>query len=206
MPPPDHSGPPPKFHGGRDILSTTFSTNSGSVDSLKPSASCALSPNRRQIRPIVDLLNPDRSAICLRDQWVASLGVSSSVATTTCSTCSTVIDGGRPGRGSSTSPSSRRCTNRPRHLPTVAGCTPNSAATCLFGVPSAHASTILQRWASAWDDFARRAQRASVSRSSAVSFSSAFGRPVLAIAASLTYLTNLRRRTLAEWSGADHAQ
>src|SRR5512132_993910 len=176
--------------------STTFSTTSGSVDSLKVSARCGLSPNRRQIRPIVDLLNPDRSAIEFRDQWVASLGVSSSVATTTCSTCSTVIDGGRPGRGSSTSPSSRRCTNRPRHLPTVAGCTPNSAATCLFGVPSAHASTILQRCASAWDDFARRAQRASVSRSSAVSFSSAFGRPVLAIAASLTYLANLRRRTL----------
>jgi hypothetical protein len=104
-----------------------------------------LRPKFRQIRPIVDLLSPDLSAICFRDQWVASGGVSSSVATITRSTCSTVIDGGRPGRSSSISPSSRRATKRPRHLPTVAGCTPSSAATWVFGVPSAQASTILQR-------------------------------------------------------------
>src|SRR5215213_9994399 len=178
-------------------MSTTLSTNSGSVDSLKVSVRCGLRPKVRQIRPIVDLLSPDLSAICLRDQWVASVGVSSSVATTTASTCSTVIDGGRPGRSSSISPSSRRATKRPRHLPTVAGCTPRSAATCVFGAPSAHASTILERWASAWDDLARRDQRTSVSRSAAVSRSSAFGRPVLAMAASLTYPSNFRRRTLA---------
>jgi hypothetical protein len=65
-----------------------------------------------------------------------------------------------------------------------------------LGVPSAQASTILQRWASAWDDFARRDQRTSVSRSAAVSRNSAFGRPVLAMAASLTYPSNFRRRTL----------
>jgi hypothetical protein len=40
------------------------------------------------------LLSPTLSAIDFRDQWVASRGVSSSVATTTRSTCSTVIDGG----------------------------------------------------------------------------------------------------------------
>jgi hypothetical protein len=38
---------------------------------------------------------------------------------------------------------------------------------------------------SAWDDFARRDQRTSVSRSAAVSHSSAFGRPVLAMSPSL---------------------
>src|SRR6266568_857371 len=160
--------------------STTLSTNSGSVDSLKVSARCGLSPKARQIRPIVDLLSPDLAAIDLRDQWVALLGVSSSVATTTASTCSTVIDGGRPGRSSSVSPSSRRLINRLRHLETVSGCTPTAAATCLFGVPSAQASTILHRCASACELFARRDQRTSVARSSSVSSSVALGgRPVL---------------------------
>src|SRR6266540_1402769 len=183
--------------------STTLSTNSGSVDSLKVSTRCGLSPNLRQIRPIVDLLSPERAAIDVRDQCVAFPGVSSSVATTTASTCSTVIDGGRPGRSSSGSPSNRRVINRPRHLPTVAGCTPSKAATCVFGVLSAHASTILHRCASACDDFARRDQRSSVARSSAVSLSSAFGRPVRVIERSLTYPANFRRRTLALQHGPD---
>jgi hypothetical protein len=60
--------------------------NSGSVDSLKLSVRCGLRPKVRQIRPILDVLSPDLSAICLRDQWVASRGVSSSVATITPST------------------------------------------------------------------------------------------------------------------------
>ncbi|WP_372455793.1 hypothetical protein [Nonomuraea sediminis] len=42
----------------------------------------------RQIRPIVDLDKPLRLAIEARDQCVAFLGVSSSVATTTSSTWS----------------------------------------------------------------------------------------------------------------------
>src|SRR5215218_1036107 len=66
--------------------SWTFSTNSGSVDSLNPSARCGLSSNARQIRPIVDFDNPVRSAIFARDQCVAFTGVDSSVATTTSST------------------------------------------------------------------------------------------------------------------------
>src|SRR6266536_2654643 len=165
--------------------STTFSTNSGSVDSLKVSARCGLSPKARQIRPTVDLLSPDLSAICLRDQWVASLGVSSSVATTTASTRSTVIDGGRPGRSSSSNPSSRRLINRSRHLETVSGCTPIAAATCVLGVPSAQASTILHRCASACELFARRDQRTSVARSSSVSVSAALGgRPVVVLSLS----------------------
>ena len=67
----------------------------------------------------------------------------------------------RPGRGSSTSPSSRCAANLPRHLLTVAGSTRSSAAACLFVTPSAHASTILARSASAWLVFARRAHRVS---------------------------------------------
>ncbi len=165
--------------GERDNVDDLVDT-SGSVDSLKVSVRCGLSPNARQIRPIVDVLSPDLSAICLRDQWVAWLGVSSSVATTTASTCSTAIDGGRPGRSSSISPFSRRLLNRLRHLETVSGCTPSAAATWVLGVPSAQASTILQRCASACDDFARRDQRSSVARSSSVSLSAALGgRPIL---------------------------
>jgi hypothetical protein len=57
--------------------------NCGSVDSFQVSCRWGLRPKFRQIRPIVDLLSPDRSAICFRDQWVASGGVSSSVATIT---------------------------------------------------------------------------------------------------------------------------
>jgi hypothetical protein len=129
---------------------------------------------------MVDVLSPDFSAIEARDQCVAPSGVSSSVATTTSSIRSSVIDGGRPVRSSSTRPSRRRATNRPRHLPTVAGCTRSWSATCVFDAPSAQASTMRHRWASACEDFARRDQRTSVARSASVSTSSAFGRPVLA--------------------------
>jgi hypothetical protein len=126
-------------------------------------------------------LEPERSDIDARDQCVASLGVSSRVATTTASTCSSVILRGAPGRGSSTSPSKRRATNRDRHLPTVGRDTPNSAATCLLVAPVAHARTIRHRSASAWELLARRDQRSSVPRSSSVNINGAFGRPVLAI-------------------------
>jgi len=88
-------------------------------------------------------------AIDARDQCVALRGVSSNVATTINSTCSTLIEGGRPGRGSSTSPSTspsrRSATNRRRHFPTVASTQFNCAATLLLSAPSAHASTILDR-------------------------------------------------------------
>jgi hypothetical protein len=171
--------------------------NCGSVLSLKASVRCGLSRNAFQIRPTVDLLSPDRLAIDARDQWVASGGVSSSVATITASTCSSVILRGAPGRGSSTSPSNRRATNRDRHLPTVGSDTPSSAATCLLVAPVAQASTIRHRNASPWELLARRDQRVSVWRSSSVKINGALGRPVLAIRRPYhTSTTNLRRRTL----------
>jgi hypothetical protein len=49
--------------------------------------------------PMLDFDSPERPAIFARDQWVAFTGVDSSVATTTSSTCSAVIETGRPGRG-----------------------------------------------------------------------------------------------------------
>src|SRR5436190_20819026 len=103
--------------------------NSGSVDSLKVSAWCGLRWNLRQIRPMVDFDNPDLSAMDARDQCVAFLGVDSSVDTSTSSTWSRVIDGGRPGRSSSTRPSNRLATNLARKLPTVDRDTRKSAAT-----------------------------------------------------------------------------
>jgi len=58
------------------------------------------------------------------------------------------VEGGRPTRGSSTSPAVRASANRCRHLPTVARVTMRSAATRAFDAPSAHASTIAARSAS----------------------------------------------------------
>src|SRR5256885_16827763 len=91
------------------------------------------------MRPIVDFDSPDLAAIDVRDQWVAFFGVSSSVATTTASTWSMVIDAGLPGRSSSTSPSRRAATNLARPLPTVTGAHPNRAATSLLFNPYPHA-------------------------------------------------------------------
>lgn len=61
--------------------------------------------------------------------------------------------------------SSRSATNRACHLVTVDRATPNCRATWLFEVPSAQASTILQRNANAWALLGRLAQRCSVDRS-----------------------------------------
>ena len=155
--------------------------NCGSLLILNVSTRCGLSPNAFQIRPTVDFDNPLSAAIDARDQCVASAGWRSSVATTTCSICSSPIVRGAPGRGSSANPSKRSSTNRCRHLPTVCGHTPNSAATSLLDLPSAQPNTIRHRCASACDDFARRAHRCNVSRSSSVNTNSATGRPLRAI-------------------------
>ena len=151
---------------------------------MNPSARCGLRSNFFQIRPIVDSDRPLRFAMEARDQRVASLGLSSSVATITSSTLSSRTDGGRPGRGSSVSPSSRCAVNRPRHRATVCSLTRSSAATCLFCLPSAQASTILARKASACADVARGAHPVSWPRSASVSSSPAFGRPGRAASAS----------------------
>jgi hypothetical protein len=149
---------------------------------LEPVDPCGFRSNLRQIRPIVDSDRPLCLAIDARDQCVALTGVDSNVAVITASTRSSRIEGGRPGRGSSTRPSSRDCTNRRRHLFTVLDATPRSAATVVFSaLGSAHASTIRERNANACDDFALRDQRNSVSRSTSDNSSSAFGRPVLGI-------------------------
>jgi hypothetical protein len=79
--------------------------------------------------------------------------------------------------GSSASPSSRLSTNRCRHLHTVCGQTPSSAATSLLDLPAAQPNTIRDRCASALDDFGRRAQRCSVSCSASVNTTAVTGLP-----------------------------
>jgi hypothetical protein len=69
--------------------------------------------------------------------------------------------------------------NRRRHLPTVAGCTPTAAATSVLSSPSAQPNTMRERCAREKVDFGRRAHRWSVDRSSSVSISWVFGRPLV---------------------------
>jgi hypothetical protein len=141
--------------------------------SLNPSSRWGLSPNAFQIRPTVDFDSPDFSAIVDRDQCVAFFGVDSKVSTMTFSTWSTLIVAGRPGRGSSTSPSSLCSRNRLRHLRTVGRDTPVREATAVFDAPVAHSRTIRERKARSCADFRRRTHRSNCSRSSADSVSSA---------------------------------
>jgi hypothetical protein len=98
-------------------------------------------------------------AIEERVQCVAFGGVDSNVATNTSSTWSVVIDAGRPGRGSSTNPSSRSSQNRERHLPTVACDTPTTEATSAFARPAVHLNTIRDREPDRRDDGEQVADR-----------------------------------------------
>ena len=82
-------------------MSRTLSMNCGSGESLNDSVWCGFNPNARQIRLTALWLIPVAAAIDLVDQCVASLGCSSSVFTITRSTCSSLIERGFPGRGSS---------------------------------------------------------------------------------------------------------
>jgi len=147
-------------------MSWTLSTNSGSLESLKVSWRCGWSPNARQIRDTAVCVSPTSVAIDRVDQCVASFGVVSSVLVITASTWSSVIVRGRPGRGSSVSPSSRCSANRLRHLATMPRDTPSSPASSVFDrSPSATANTIRDRSASACAVVRRRAHASSCRRS-----------------------------------------
>jgi|GEM_PF-1665333 len=165
-------------------MSRTFSMKKGSVESLKDSARCRWSPNAFQIRLIVVRLIPISFAMERVDQWVASVGFSSRVFTTTASTWSSLTVLGAPGRGSSKRPSRRCSTKRRRHLPTMASDTPRRAATSRLVFPLAQLRTMRARVAIAWALLRRLASRSSVSRSSVLSTSSVFGRPPCPMAGS----------------------
>ncbi|AIR98087.1 hypothetical protein SGLAU_10400 [Streptomyces glaucescens] len=138
--------------------------NSGSVDSLNVCDRCGASANARQIREIADCDMPVAAAIDLVDQWVAFLGFSSSVLTMTRSTSASVIFRGTPGRGSSDRPSRPRSRNRLRQVRTVSGETHSRRDTSMIECPSAHSSTIRDRWARAWAVVRRRTQPSSTAR------------------------------------------
>jgi hypothetical protein len=93
------SAPPPLGRVEAQVNDVDLLHEHGSVDSLKMSAGSGLNWSCRQIRPTVDLERPLCRAIDVRNQWVAFCGSSSGVVTTTASTWSTLMVGGRPGRG-----------------------------------------------------------------------------------------------------------
>jgi hypothetical protein len=87
--------------------SRTFSTRSGSGDTLKLSWRHGLRPNARQISETVVLEIPCLAASPRVDQWVSAPGVDSNVSTTTASMVASAIVRSAPGRGASHSPSRR---------------------------------------------------------------------------------------------------
>ena len=129
--------------------SRTFSIRSGSGDTLKESCFHGLRPNARQISATVVLEIPCFAAIPRVDQCVSAPGVDSNVSTSTASIVASAIVRCAPGRGASTSPSSRAATNRCRHFDTVAGLTRSVAAISVFVRPAAHPRMIRDRKASA---------------------------------------------------------
>src|ERR687883_447164 len=56
-------------------MSRTFSTNAGSVESLKVSLRCGCSPKARQTRPTVVAERPAALAMERRLQWVPPAGI-----------------------------------------------------------------------------------------------------------------------------------
>src|SRR5438132_119812 len=64
-------------------MSRTFSTNIGSVESLKVSTRCGCRPKAPQMRCTLVTETPEALAIDRRLQWVASSGIVSSVFVTT---------------------------------------------------------------------------------------------------------------------------
>ena len=80
-------------------MSRTFSTNSGSLDSLNVSLRCGCSENARQMRCTVETDRPDALAIERVLQCVAAAGMVSKVVVTTSVILSSPILRGAPGRG-----------------------------------------------------------------------------------------------------------
>ena len=142
--------------------------NCGSLDSFQVSWRWGCSPNAFQIRSTADCVRPTSRAIERVDQCVASFGVVSSVRTITSSTCSSVIVRGRPGRGSSGSPSRRCSAKRARHVAAIPREMPRRSPISVFFRPSAANNTIRDRCASACALVRRRAHASNCARSSSL--------------------------------------
>ena len=109
------------------------------------SCRCGCRLNACQVRQTASWETPKCAASDRVDQCVACFGVLSNVVVTIRSTCSSVTVLGRPGRGSSNNPSSRRSAKRLRHLDTVGRDTRSRSAISTFETPSAAARTIRER-------------------------------------------------------------
>jgi hypothetical protein len=154
----------------------TFSTNNGSVESLKVSTRCGCSENAFQMRCTVDGASPDTLAMPRELQCVRPVGSVSSVAVTTSATFSSLTVRGAPGRGSSSKPSRRCAANRLRQAATVTRVMLSRSAIAMLLVPSAVSSTISARRASARATFRRRRRAVSSARSASdKSTETAFG-------------------------------
>ena len=147
-------------------MSWTFSTNNGSLESFKVSWRCGWSPNACQIRDTAVCVSPTSAAIDRVDQCVASRGVLSSVLVITASTCSSVIVRGRPGRGSSLQPVEPVLGEPAAPLAHRADRDPQLPGDLGVVRPSAAASTIRDRNASACALVRRRAHASNCARSS----------------------------------------
>jgi len=88
-------------------MSRTFSANSGSAESLKPSVRCGFRPKARQTRCTVAGDRPQAAAIERVLQYVAFSGMASRVRTSSSAICSSLTVRGAPLRGASRRPSSR---------------------------------------------------------------------------------------------------
>jgi hypothetical protein len=122
----------------------------------------------RQIRDTDDCDIPSSAANDRVDQCVASRGVVSSVAVITASTCSSATVRGRPGRGSSSRPSSRWATNRVRHFRALLMWMSSLSAIAVLLIPSAAANTIRERVANPLALIDRRDHANNWERSSSV--------------------------------------
>ena len=155
-----------------------------------------------QMRWIVDGAYPVSRDIERVLQCVASRGFSSSVLRTTSATASSSMHRGRPGRGSSWSPSMPCSANRLRHFLAVRLLMPSVAAICTLFSPSAASSTMCARSDTARHTLRPRASRSNSLRSSPVSLISTDGRITVPPESKTSFnYTNYENGTLGfQWS------
>src|ERR1035437_1040621 len=127
----------------------SFSSNSGSLDSLNVLTGCGLRPRPDQIRWTVAGETPTCLAIDRQLQCVSPEGFSCWVRRTISSTLAAVTPGLRP-RPSRTWPNfdSPSSANLPRHERTVTGVTPTLAAILELATPSAAINNTVARFTS----------------------------------------------------------
>src|SRR5260370_8981711 len=116
------------FCGGykyKPTMSRTFSTNIGSVLSLKLFTKCGFKPKACQIRRTESWEMPASLAMSQLLQWVLAADLVSKVFVTTSSTFSSDNSPGSPQPDAPTNPSNDCSRNPPPHFPTISLHTPH---------------------------------------------------------------------------------